>query len=255
MNCLQKPLNEHSSLYSSMLPTQDSRWHVSSKYPFLLFPFQALGHTKDNMPYFFIPSTFPLQLSSLHSCGCTRELKVCSPAVSHQSPFLRVTCSIYSQFSQRPSYLNLGEGRTIYDHSDMGEETLIMNTDFSKDQFLPIQPQHSSFLYLLGTVQRSPLGKYLSSTGFKLGFGPQPQFWDNRKHPPLHPIISVSYFAIYCLHLNSPNSSCCSSLQPTLVQTEVVSGASNFPDVQSGPLTVASNLKNMSMVLNQNIMV
>ena len=207
------------------------------------------------MPYFFFPSTFSQQLSRLHCSGCTRELKVCSPAVAHQPPFLRVTCSISSQFSWRPSYLNLGKGSTIYDHGDMREETFIMNMDFTKDQFLPIQPQLSSFLYLLGTVQRrSPLGKYLSSTSFKLDFGPQPQFWDNRKHPPLHPIISVSYSVIYCLHLNSPNSSCC-SLHPTLVQTEVVSRASNFPDVQSGPLALASNAKNMSMVLNQNIMV
>lgn len=106
-----------------------------------------------------------------------------------------------------------------------------------------------------GDSSEKPSGEVLIINRFQTWLWTSAAVLGQQETPPLHPIISVSYFIIYCLHLNSPNSSCYSSLQPTLVQTEVVSGASNFPDVQSGPLTVASNPKNMSMVLNQNIMV
>ena len=100
MNCLQKPLSEHSSLYSNMPPTQDSRWYVSSQHSFLLFLFQAVGHTKDNMLYFFFPSTFSSSQGSI------------AVAVPGN---LRSTAQMY------PTSLPFTESPAIFPHSSLGD--------------------------------------------------------------------------------------------------------------------------------------
>lgn len=74
-----------------------------------------------------------------------------------------------------------------------------------------------------------------------------------QEHPLLYPIISVSCFLIYCLYLNLPNSSQCFFPHPMVIQTEVVSGASSFSDLQTRPLTLASYPQNRSTGLKQDI--